>query len=82
LSLFLFSEKIYQHREDNTQDDGCSQGEVEGEVLPADKDVPGQTTQPGDLRRNEKKQTDSEKYSAEDEEEFGEGVHELSPKRG
>ena len=71
----LFPEKIYQHREDNAQDDGCGQGEVEGEILLAYKDVPGQTPQPGDLWRDHQDKTDGKEHGAQNEKEFGEMAH-------
>jgi len=73
--LSLFPEHIYQHRQDDTENYGRGQWEIEGEVLLADKDIPGEAPKPGDIRRHEKKQTDGKEYGAHNEKKFGKITH-------
>lgn len=75
LDAELSFKQVYQHRQDDTKDDGCRQGEVEGEVLLFYKDVAGQAAQPWDFRRNEQEQADGGDDEPEYDEKFTERGH-------
>jgi len=63
-----FPEKIDEHRDDDAQENGSSQGKVKGKVLPPDEDVPGQTAQPGDPGRYHQEKADGKEHGTEDDE--------------
>lgn len=56
----LFSQKIKNQAQYNTNNDTGSNGKIELKIFLFDDDIPGEPPQPGDLRPEDQKDTDTD----------------------